>query len=132
MGTSAGSSGDVAPEGGEGELARVRESLPEVDMNGDLLSTASADWAVYEGMLNFGYVPTFHGDGLPEPRIEVNIFGFDGHLRGRNVKVEWIERLRGERKFAGVAELTAQLGRDREAAREALARTAGAGPEAGS
>ena len=114
--------GDVIAAGGPGELARVQESLPEVDMNGDLLSTASADWAVFDGMLNFGYVPTFHGEGLPEPRIEVNIFGFEGNLRGRNMKVDWIERLRGEVKFAGVDELVAQLGRDKTDAMAALAR----------
>jgi len=34
------------------------------------------------------------------PRIEAHIFGFGGQLRGRNVKVEWIRRLRRERKFA--------------------------------
>ena len=90
-------------------------------MNGDLLSLASADWAVFDGMLNFGYVPTFHGDGLPERRIEANIFGFDGDLRGRNVKVEWIQRLRGERKFSGAEELVVQLAKDRVAAEAVLA-----------
>ena len=46
-----------------------------------------------------------------DPRT--NIFGFDGDLRGRNVKLEWIARLRGEIKFAGVSELVAQLERDK-------------------
>jgi len=113
--------GDVVENGCEGELRRVQEALPEVDMNGDLLSLASADWAVFDGMLNFGYVPTFHGDGLPERRIEANIFGFDGDLRGRNVKVEWIQRLRGERKFSGAEELVVQLAKDRVAAEAVLA-----------
>ncbi|MFT5234208.1 MAG: FAD synthase, partial [Candidatus Krumholzibacteriia bacterium] len=42
-------------------------------------------------------------------------------LRGRNVKVEWIERLRGEKKFAGVDELVAQLVLDQVSAQAALA-----------
>ncbi|MBK7046324.1 MAG: bifunctional riboflavin kinase/FMN adenylyltransferase [bacterium] len=112
--------GDCAPAGGPGQLARVTESLPEVDRNGELLSAAPGDWAVFGGMLNYGFVPTFHGGGLPQPRIEANIFGFDGNLRGRNVKVEWIERLRGEATFAGVDELTAQLAMDGAAARRVL------------
>lgn len=116
--------GDVVGEGCEGELRRVSEALPEVDMNGDLLSTASADWAVFDGMLNFGYVPTFHGEGLPERRIEANIFGFEGDLRGRNVKVEWIQRLRGERKFAGADDLVAQLVQDKQEAQGILQRYA--------
>jgi len=113
--------GDVVQPGLPGEVRRVTEALPEVDMNGDLLSSASSDWAVFDGMLNFGYVPTFHGGGLLERRIEANIFGFDGDLRGRNVKVEWIQRLRGERKFDGAADLVAQLAVDAQQARKVLA-----------
>jgi len=117
--------GDVVGEGCDGEICRVLEALPEVDSNGELLSTAAAEWVVFDGMLNFGYVPTFHGDGLPERRIEANIFGFEGDLRGRNVKVEWIERLRGEQKFAGVDELVAQLVNDRKNAKRILAQRTG-------
>lgn len=113
--------GDVVAAGAPGVLARVSESLPEVDLQGDLLSSAAADWAVFGGMLNFGRVPTFHGQGgLAEPRIEAHIFGFDGDLRGRNVKVEWIQRLRGETRFAGVDQLVAQLHRDAATARQVL------------
>jgi riboflavin kinase/FMN adenylyltransferase len=112
--------GDVVDTRAPGVLDRVTESLPEVDLQGELLSSAAAEWAVFGGMLNFGRVPTFHGGGLPEPRIEVNIFGFDGDLRGRNVKVEWISRLRGEQKFSGVEELVGQLQRDEAAARQVL------------
>ena len=112
--------GDVAPVGGPGQLARVTEALPEVDRQGDLLSAAPDDWAVYGGMLNFGFVPTFHGGGLPIPRIEANIFGFEGDLRGRNIKVDWIERLRGEATFDGVDALKTQLARDGEQARRVL------------
>jgi riboflavin kinase/FMN adenylyltransferase len=112
--------GDVVAPGTPGVLGRVSESLPEVDLNGDILSSAAAEWAVFGGMLNFGRVPTFHGDGLPQPRIEVNIFGFDGDLRGRNVKVDWISRLRGETKFDGVGDLVAQLKQDEAQARQVL------------
>ncbi|MFT5234278.1 MAG: riboflavin kinase/FMN adenylyltransferase, partial [Candidatus Krumholzibacteriia bacterium] len=112
--------GDVVGAGCAGEIGRVNEALPEVDSNGDLLSVSSAEWVVFDAMLNFGYVPTFHGEGLPERRIEAHLFGFEGDLRGRNVKVEWIERLRGEKKFAGVDELVAQLVLDQVSAQAAL------------
>jgi riboflavin kinase / FMN adenylyltransferase len=105
--------GDAVAAGTPGVLNHVNESLPEVDMQGDLLSSALEPWAVFGGMLNFGNVPTFHGNGLPEPRIEVNIFGFEGDLRGRNIKVEWVRHLRPERKFDGADDLVQQLGRDR-------------------
>jgi riboflavin kinase/FMN adenylyltransferase len=112
--------GDVVAPGTGGVLATVTESLPEVDMQGDILSASPGEWAVFGGMLNFGRVPTFHGEGLAEPRIEANIFGFDGDLRGRNVKVEWVAKLRAERKFSGAAELIAQLRLDQQQARRTL------------
>ena len=115
--------GDVVTDARNGVLERITESLPEVDRQGDLLSTASNDWAVFGGMLNFGYVPTFHRDGLRQPRLEAHIFDFGGNLRGRNVKVFWMKRLRGEKKFFGAAELTAQLAEDERVARRLLGLT---------
>jgi len=112
--------GDVVAAGSTGVLSRVTESLPEVDLNGDILSTVPSDWAVFGGMLNFGHVPTFHDQGLLEPRVEANIFGFFGDLRGRNVKVEWIKKLRPEKKFTGPDELVAHLQLDEEQARRVL------------
>lgn len=112
--------GDVVAPGTPGILERVTESLPEVDLQGDILSAAPCDWAIFGGMLNFGYVPTFHGEGLVEPRVEANIFGFEGDLRGRNVKVEWIKKLRPEKKFDGADELVAQLKKDQDHARQVL------------
>lgn len=113
--------GDAATAGScAGELARVEEILPEVDRSGSIMGMGPSEWAVFGGMLNFGHVPTFHTDGLTKPRVEVHIFDFDGDLRGRTVKVEWMERLRDEQKFEGVGDLVAQLGRDEKAARRAL------------
>lgn len=115
--------GDLAPQGTPGVLGRVTAALPEVDKDGLLVGAAPADWAVFGGMLNFGRVPTFHGAGLPAARIEAHLFGFTGELQGRTVMVEWLARLRDERRFAGVDELVAQLGRDARAARQVLAQT---------
>lgn len=112
--------GDVVSDACTGSLFHATESLPEVDSHGELLGSASGHWIIFGGMLNFGHVPTFHGDGLPEPRIEANIFGFDGDLRGRNIKVEWISRLRGEVRFAGADQLVEQLNKDSKQARKVL------------
>jgi riboflavin kinase/FMN adenylyltransferase len=113
--------GDVAPVGTPGVLGRVTAALPEVDKDGVIVGAAPADWAVFGGMLNFGSVPTFHGSGLPRPRIEANLFDFHGELQGRTVMVEWLARLRSEQRFDGVHALVSQLGRDAKAAREVLA-----------
>jgi riboflavin kinase/FMN adenylyltransferase len=71
-------------------------------------------------MLNFGRAPTFHDGGLAEPRVEVHILEFDGDLRGRTLKVEWMQRLRTERKFGSPRELIEQLHRDETDARALL------------
>lgn len=112
--------GDVVGAGCPGVLSQVQESLPEVDANGDLLGTPAGTWSVFPGMLNFGWVPTFHGEDLPAPRIEAHLFGFQGGLRGRNVKVDWIRRLRPEKRFAGREELVRQLKLDALAAKKVL------------
>lgn len=112
--------GDAVGEDCREVLTKVQESLPEVDADGLPLGAGAGQWAVFAGMLNFGFVPTFHGSGLAEPRIEANIFGFEGDLRGRNVKVDWVARLRGERKFADAGALVQQLEQDRRDARRIL------------
>lgn len=75
------------------------------------------DWW-YGGMLNIGIRPTF--GGTTEETIEANIFGFDGDLYGQKLRVEFVGRLRGERRMSSVAELAAQLAADRDAAEKIL------------
>ncbi len=116
-------SSDVVPAGGNGMLGLVREPLPEMDRHGDMLSPGHGQWRLYGGMLNFGHVPTFHDGGLAMPRIEVHVLDFAGDLRGRTVKVEWLRRLRDERRFDGVGDLIAQLRKDEAGAREAVRAT---------
>jgi len=111
---------DAAGPGSSGILDQVTGPLPEIDRDGQLLSVTAQSWTVFGGMLNFGSVPTFNPDGLPVPRLEANLFGFRGDLRGRIVKVEWLDRLRPERKFSTAEELIAQLARDETAARGIL------------
>jgi riboflavin kinase/FMN adenylyltransferase len=96
----------------------VRVQLPD-----DILSSDHARRRIHGGMLNFGRVPTFHTDGLVVPRIEVHVFDFVGDLRGCTVKVEWLARLRDERRFGGVEELISQLRRDEACARDVVAAT---------
>ena len=69
------------------------------------------------GVMNIGVRPTVDGSSL---RIEAHLFDFDGDLYGTTLCVDLVARLRGEQKFAGVAELQAQIAKDAEAARKAL------------
>lgn len=72
------------------------------------------DGSLLRGMANIGRRPTLGSCG--ELRLEVNIFGFEGSLYGHRLRVEFLERLRGECTFASLEELARQLDLDRRAA----------------
>ncbi|MBI1785590.1 bifunctional riboflavin kinase/FAD synthetase [Candidatus Sumerlaeota bacterium] len=65
------------------------------------------------GMLNIGTRPTFDAGRS----IEVHLFDFSGELVGRTIEVEFLSRIRDERKFASVDALIAQLKQDEAACR---------------
>jgi len=69
------------------------------------------------GMMNIGNRPTFEGEGL---HLEVNILDWTGDLYGREVRVEFVRRIRNERKFDGPDALIRQLNEDRERCRALL------------
>jgi riboflavin kinase/FMN adenylyltransferase len=71
----------------------------------------------YGSITNIGMRPTF---AEPERTIEAHIFDFDRDLYGQEVKLELIERIRPERKFASGQELAAQIAADLKRAREIL------------
>lgn len=69
--------------------------------------------------VNVGVRPTFEsGRGV---LIETHIIDHDEDLYGRPLRIAFIERLRGERRFASSEELVEQMGRDVEAARDLCA-----------
>jgi riboflavin kinase/FMN adenylyltransferase len=74
--------------------------------------------AWYDAVANFGRRPTFDGTDL---RLEVNLFDFSGDLYGQHLRVQLIDYIRPERKFAGLEALKAQIAADAEAARRILA-----------
>lgn len=67
-----------------------------------------------------GKVPTFHDD-LPGPVLEAYLLEFSGDLYGDRARVTFVERIRGDQRFDRVEDLVAQMGRDVEAAKAALA-----------
>jgi riboflavin kinase / FMN adenylyltransferase len=69
--------------------------------------------------VNVGIRPTFEtGRGL---LVEAYLIDFNGDLYGRTLRIAFISRLRGERRFPGVEELIAQMHRDVEEATELCA-----------
>jgi riboflavin kinase / FMN adenylyltransferase len=77
----------------------------------------------WNAVANFGRRPTFGGTDL---RLEVHLFDFAGDLYGKHLRVQLVDYIRPEQKFAGLEALKAQIAADAEAARRIL--TAEAAP----
>jgi riboflavin kinase/FMN adenylyltransferase len=73
----------------------------------------------FGGAANIGVKPTFGGT---EVTIEAHLFEYSGDLYGQRLRVQFLERLRPEKRFASVSELAGQIARDLESARAAVAR----------
>lgn len=89
--------------------ANMKSSFPlkAVPENGVYAVAVTVNGKVYKGMTNIGVRPTI-GDNL-ETVIETNIFDFNEDIYGMEIMVEFIDRVRNERKFASLDELSEQL-----------------------
>jgi riboflavin kinase/FMN adenylyltransferase len=72
---------------------------------------------VCSGVANIGKNPTF---GNAEVSYEVHLLEFDGDLLGRNLRIYFIERIRGERTFPDAESLGKQIRDDIERGKEIL------------
>lgn len=73
------------------------------------------------GVTNIGFRPTVAPTPARRPQVEVHLLDFEGDLYGERIELEFVARLRGEKRFAGVDELARQIALDILAAREHLA-----------
>ena len=71
----------------------------------------------YAGVVNLGQRPTFGGG---EPTIEVHLLDFSGRLYDENLRVYFVDRLRGEQKFSGADQLAEAIAADVVRARQIL------------
>lgn len=78
----------------------------------------------YPGVANLGARPTFDdttkADPTSPPRLEVHLLDFDEDLYGTTLEVQFVARIRDERKFADLAALERQIATDAAAARGIL------------
>jgi riboflavin kinase/FMN adenylyltransferase len=96
-----------------------------LDVDPDLLVPGSGVYAAYAyvdrrrqpAVVNIGIRPTFGGT---ESVIETHLLDFSEDLYGKTVELDFIVRLRSERKFAGIEELVAAIGNDVQSARHVL------------
>jgi riboflavin kinase / FMN adenylyltransferase len=72
----------------------------------------------HEGVSSFGIRPMFQVD---TPLLETYLFDFDGDLYGKHMAVELVAYLRPEAKLDGLEALKAQIAKDSDDAKRALA-----------
>lgn len=92
-----------------------------MDLEAGMISPATGVYitrSVLKGKLlpsitNVGYKPT---TGKFEKNVETHLLDFDADLYGALLRVEFIQRLRGEIKFNSLNELKASIARDRDCA----------------
>lgn len=72
----------------------------------------------YLSITNIGMRPTFNEEARS---IETHIFDFNRDIYGHRIRLELIERIRGEKKFASAEELRQQIAQDLGRAHEILA-----------
>lgn len=94
----------------------VAADLPLTD--GVYRSRVEIDGRWYDAMSNLGCNPSVGGS---ERRLETHVFDLTESLYGRRLRVELVEKIRDERRFATVEELREQIARDRERIRELIA-----------
>ena len=96
-----------------------------LQVQGDRAFPANGVYAVYAilgqerhlGVTNIGVRPSFDNDELI---VETHILDFDQDIYGVDLVVEFVERLRGERRFDKLDELIAQIKQDTNRARHIL------------
>jgi len=71
-----------------------------------------------DGVASLGTRPTVGG---VQPLLEAHVFDFSGDLYGREIEVEFVARLREERRFDHIEAMVEQMHRDAAAARAVLA-----------
>ena len=89
----------------------------------DAVGAHSAEPSAYRwpAAVNVGVRPTFDtGRGL---LVEAHLLDFEGDLYGQTLRLEFLERMRGEKRFESVDALVEQMHRDVAQAREFCAAT---------
>jgi riboflavin kinase/FMN adenylyltransferase len=88
-------------------LATVNELLPP---HGVYATMLAVDGVVWKAVTNVGMRPTFGAQ--PSLTVETHVLGEVGDLYHRQVRLEFVQRLRDERRFADVDALKEQIAAD--------------------
>lgn len=82
----------------------LKNGVFKVLVSGKALGSARA------GVCNVGVRPTVDGSG--QRHVEVHIPGFSGNLYGKRLRVQFLAKIRDEKRFSSLGTLKAQIRRD--------------------
>ena len=88
---------------------QLKHNLPP--LKGVYVVVAHAEGlGVLQGVASLGIRPTLKHD--EKPVLEVHLFEFSQQIYGKHLRVEFLQKLRDEKKFNGLDELTRQIALD--------------------
>ena len=117
--------GPVIPGDGRGRLIGiptanidiwVERALPKA---GVYACTAQALGQKWNAVANIGYRPTFESAPVL-PRVEAHLLDFKGDLYAETISLDFVQRLRDERRFDSAKSLVTQIHQDIATARDLL------------
>jgi riboflavin kinase/FMN adenylyltransferase len=85
---------------------KPQQALPG---NGVYATMAQVDGKQFSAATNVGTHPTF---GDVEKRVETHLLNYEGDLYGKEIRVEFVQKLRDEQRFASPEELKVQMRKD--------------------
>ncbi|HAV10049.1 MAG TPA: hypothetical protein DCX22_00270 [Dehalococcoidia bacterium] len=97
----------------------VPKSEFAVPGNGIYMTTTIIDGKLLPSVTNIGIKPTFKGQ---ERLIETHILDYNGDLYGKTISIDFIDRIRDEKRFNTIDELKEQIALDIEVTRAQLSK----------
>ena len=90
--------------------ANLKPHNTVIPANGVYVTLTFVEGAWLRSITNIGNKPTFGGDA--EVTVETHVMDFDRELYGEKIRVRFLHRLRGEKKFESIDALRSQIDRD--------------------
>lgn len=97
---------------------KLFEDKKAIPANGVYVVDCFLDDKKYYGIMNIGYRPTF--ENKHELVLETHILNFSGDIYGKTLKIEFIKRLRDEKKFESRDALIHQIEYDKNVAQRII------------
>ena len=90
--------------------ANLKPHNTVIPANGVYITLTLVENVWRRSITNIGNKPTFGGD--PEVTVETHVMDFDRELYGEKIRVRFLHRLRGEKRFESIDALRDQIDRD--------------------